>query len=125
MEIVSCHELVIDEIITLVVNAGITSQFIMLLEKNLTMIEELGVKIIQTNNFEKLKNADGIYSMKFKGKNMNFRMLYSFDKDFSVIFLHCFIKKKILEDIDMTSTVQLHFYENKEWREKKDSKMQN
>ena len=58
------------------------------------MLKFLGTNAIETKNFEKLKNADDLYSMKFKGKNMNLRILYSFDKTTSTVMLHCFYEKE-------------------------------
>lgn len=90
---VKFHEDVIDEIINLVVKTGITDQFVKLLAKNIEMIETLGLEVVQNKNFEKLKDANGLYSMKFKGKNMNLRMLYSYDVDTNTIMLHLFYER--------------------------------
>ena len=84
------HEKVIDEILELVMDSGIESQFFKKLITNIELLKNLGTNVIQTKNFEKLKNIDDLYSMKFKGKNMNLRLLYSYDIQSSAIMLHCF-----------------------------------
>lgn len=90
---VQCHEKVFEEIADLVIKKGISEQFVKLLEKNMTLIRELGIGVTRTSNFEVLKKTEGLYSMKFKGKNMNLRMLYSYDFDRDILFLHCFYEK--------------------------------
>ena len=87
------HRKVIDEILELVMGSGIEDQFFKKLITNIEMLKSLGPNVIQTKNFEKLKNADDLYSMKFKGKNMNLRLLYSYDVQSSAIMLHCFYEK--------------------------------
>ncbi len=90
---VKYHEAVLDEIKELVLAKGIAEQFIRSFAKNVTLIEELGRDVTKTNNFEKLSGADGLYSMKFKGRNMNLRMLYSYDILSNTIFLHLFYER--------------------------------
>ena len=87
------HRKVIDEILELVMGSGIEDQFFKKLITNIEMLKSLGPNVIQTKNFEKLKNTDDLYSMKFKGKNMNLRLLYSYDVQSSAIMLHCFYEK--------------------------------
>ena len=88
------HDDVIDEILDLVVGSGIERQFFKKLISNIELIKSLGLKVIENKNFEKLKDADNLYSMKFKGKNMNLRMLYSYDIKSSTIMLHCFYERE-------------------------------
>ena len=90
---VKFHESVLDEIEELVVKKGLTNQFVRMLENNICKIETLGADVTKTNNFEKLKEANGLYSMKFKGKNMNLRMLYSYDEYTNTIMLHLFYER--------------------------------
>lgn len=90
---VSIHDDVIDEIEELVVKKGITKQFVRMLDKNIKQIEELGTDVTYTNNFEKLKDANGLYSMKFKGKDMNLRMLFSYNECTNTIMLHLFYER--------------------------------
>lgn len=87
------HEEVIDEIFELVIGSGIEEQFFKKFVNNIGMLKNLGLNVTQTKNFEKLKNVDDLYSMKFKGKNMNLRLLYSYDIQSSAIMLHCFYEK--------------------------------
>lgn len=87
------HECLIDEMLDLVVGKGIEKQFFKKLLSNIEMLKNLGVMAIETKNFEKLRNTNDMYSMKFKGSNMNIRILYSFDALSSTIMLHCFYEK--------------------------------
>ena len=87
------HDKVIDEVMNLVIGKGIEEQFINAFHKNIELIERLGVNVVQLKNFEKLKGVDGLYSMKFKGKNMNLRMLYSYDVSSETIMLHFFYER--------------------------------
>jgi len=92
-ERVQFHEKVIDEIRELVIGKGIEEQFINQLEKNLNILETFGLNAVQHGNFEKLKGCEDLFSMKFKGKNMNLRMLYSYDVFTEIIMLHFFYER--------------------------------
>lgn len=89
------HEDVLDEVMDLVVDkgAGVTKKFHALLEKNLNMIEIKGREATQLKNFEKLKGVKDLYAMKFKGDNMNIRILFFFDGESYVVLLCCFDEK--------------------------------
>lgn len=90
-----CHEDVPKEIMELVVSKGVgaTRRFHSLLEKNISMIEMKGREVTQLKNFEKLKSANDLFSMKFKGNDMNLRILFSFDGESFVVLLCCFDEK--------------------------------
>ena len=88
------HDDVIDEIFDLVMGSGIERQFFKKLISNIELIKNLGSKAIENKNFEKLRDAEDLYSMKFKGKNMNLRMLFSYDVESSTIMLHCFYERE-------------------------------
>lgn len=90
----SYHESVIGEIKRLVIDKGITDQFVRIFSKNLELINQLGREVTKTNNFEKLKDADGLYAMKFKEKQMNLRMLFSYNESSKTICLHLFYERK-------------------------------
>ena len=81
------HDDVLSEVMQLVVNKGLTTVFISLLRKNIKMMEELGGDVTRLSNFEKLKGADGLYSMKFKGHDMNLRIIYSYDGNSCTVLL--------------------------------------
>lgn len=51
------HDEVIDEIFDLVIGSGIERQFFKKLISNIELIKSLGSKVIETKNFEKLKDA--------------------------------------------------------------------
>lgn len=93
LEEVEFHEAVLDEINDLVLKKGIVAQFIRIFEKNIALIKELGKSVTATKNFETLRGAEGLCSMKFKGKDMNLRMLYSYDESSNTIFLHLFYER--------------------------------
>ena len=88
------HNAVIDEIFDLVMGSGIEKPFFKKLITNIELVKILGARVVETKNFEKLKDAEDLYSMKFKGKNMNLRMLFSYDAESSTIMLHCFYERE-------------------------------
>ena len=88
------HDDIIDEIFDLVIGSGIEKPFFKKLITNIELVKSLGARVVETKNFEKLKDAEDLYSMKFKGKNMNLRMLFSYDVESSTIMLHCFYERE-------------------------------
>lgn len=108
------HKKVIDEILELVMGSGIEHQFFKKLITNIEMLKNLGPNAIQTKNFEKLKNADDLYSMKFKGNNMNLRLLYSYDIQLSAIMLHCFYEKEDSKKGNYSSHIPIALERKKE-----------
>lgn len=88
------HNAVIDEIFDLVMGSGIEKPFFKKLITNIELVKILGARVVETKNFEKLKDAEDLYSMKFRGKNMNLRMLFSYDVKSSTIMLHCFYERE-------------------------------
>lgn len=113
---VKFHDAVIEEIKSLVVKNGITKQFVKMFAKNIEMIETLGLDVVHTNNFEKLKDANGLYSMKFKGKNMNLRMLYSYDIDTNTIMLHLFYEREDSRKERYEDHIPIALERMKKWR---------
>ena len=87
------HDDVIEEIEELVVKTGLVKEFIKLWNKNIAILCSLGKDAIKSSNFEILQGTGGLYSMKFKGKNFNWRMLYSYDEVNEKIMLHFFYEK--------------------------------
>ena len=85
--------------------------------KNIELIETLGMDVIQTNNFEKLKNANGLYSMKFKGKDMNLRMLYSYDENTETIMLHLFYERDDASKDSYEEHIPIALRRMHDWRE--------
>lgn len=88
------HDDIIDEIFDLVIGSGIDKPFFKKLITNIELVKILGARVVETKNFEKLKDVEDLYSMKFKGKNMNLRMLFSYDVKSSTIMLHCFYERE-------------------------------
>jgi len=88
------HPDILDEIMELVVEKGKTNQFVKILQKNIKIIDTLKLEVTKLKNFEKLQNANDLYSMKFKGTDMNIRILYSYDGDAYTLLLCCFEEKE-------------------------------
>lgn len=114
---VKIHEDVFEEIESLVIKKGITNQFVRMLEKNIDKIEVLGAYVTKTNNFEKLKDANGLYSMKFKGKDMNLRMLYSYDEYTNTIMLHLFYERDDSKRDRYENHIPIALKRMESWRE--------
>ena len=87
------HEDVYGEIMELVVRKGRTQKFNKILQKNIEMIEQMGRDVTKLSNFEKLQGANDLYSMKFKSKGMNLRILYTYEGNHYTILLCCFDEK--------------------------------
>lgn len=64
------------------------------LSTNLQMLDELGAEAIELQQFERVKNSDGIYSIRHVSQ-MNTRVLYTLTIDHSgrIILLTCFLEK--------------------------------
>ena len=101
------HEAFLGEIYNLIVGSGKASVFIRMFEKNIKIIKTLGRRVIETENFEKLQGAEDLYSMKFKGKGMNYRILYSYDEESKTIMLHCFYEKSDSEKSRYSSHIPI------------------
>lgn len=88
--------------------------------KALRFLQDLKTNCFEMKKiFEKLKNADGIYSMKLKGEK-NIRILFIFRKnclDDIVILLYCFEEKETRDYKDAIQIAKLRINElEKLWR---------
>lgn len=112
------HEKVLDEIQKLIIDAGLAKPFIKMLQKRIDMIEKLGSNIVQLESFEKLTGIPDLYSMKFKGKDLNHRILFSYDDKSRTILLHCFYEKDDSGRTSYRSHIPIAVQRNKEMEEK-------
>lgn len=87
------HEKIFEEIEDIVIGSGKESWFINVFAKNLAKLELLGDKAIDGKNIERLKQTQGLCSIKMRCKELNLRLLFSFDKFQDKIMLHLFFEK--------------------------------
>ncbi|MBK5247547.1 MAG: hypothetical protein JJE49_09820 [Peptostreptococcaceae bacterium] len=90
---VVAHPAVGKEICDLVLGTGSEKEFFRLFKKQLNFINELGNKVTELEQFEKITSAPGLYSMHLESKNFNIRVLYSFDNNMEIL-LHCFYERQ-------------------------------
>ena len=86
------HEGCIEEIFGIIDNRQ-TKTFINLFQQRTEQLKALGMRVTQTNNFEKLQGAPGLYSMKFKSPEINLRIIYSYNMEKPVMLLCCFYER--------------------------------
>lgn len=87
------HDKVFDEITEIVVGSGKEKWFISVFMKNIYKLEVLGESAVDGRNIEKLKQSQGLYSMKMRCKELNLRLLFSFDKFQDKVMLHLFFER--------------------------------
>lgn len=87
------HEKIFDEIEDIVIGSGKEAWFVSVLAKNIYKLEVLGDKAIDGKNIERLKETHGLCSIKMRCKELNLRLLFSFDKFQDKIMLHLFFEK--------------------------------
>ena len=72
------HPDCINDIRDLILGSGNERAFFKLFAKNTAMLNECGQEVIKNRNFEKLKHAKDLYSMKFKLPKQNLRIIYTY-----------------------------------------------
>lgn len=87
------HEGFVDDIQKLVMGTGNEKEFFRMVIKGIQLVKELGNDVLRLKNFEKLKNAEELYSMKLKGSRFNYRVLYTFGENSNTILLHLFFER--------------------------------
>lgn len=89
--------------------------FLNLLNARIALLEQLREQAINTSNFEKLKGCTDLYSMKLKGKTLNFRILYALNAHNEILLLAFDEKqgKRKTEYSNYTTTAKNRL---KEWR---------
>lgn len=73
-------------------NQNDAEKFVELLVARLRILENIGPLALQNSNFESLKQAKGLFRIKLKTSNRNFRIIYSY-KNNGEILLHCFYER--------------------------------
>lgn len=87
------HEKVFDDIAEIVIGSGKEAWFVNIFMKNICKLELLGENAIDGRNIERLKQSKGLYSMKMRCKELNLRLLFSFDKLHNKVMLHLFFER--------------------------------
>ncbi len=99
------HERAIDEIISIIIRSGCEQKFLTALLRNLKLLEVCSVdKLCRLEPFENLKEAPGIYSMRFK-QQMNCRLLFSVD-DSGQYYLLFFYERQGKSKTDYSSYIK-------------------
>jgi hypothetical protein len=87
------HDKIFDEITEIIVGSGKEDWFVRVFAKNLYKLEELGEDAIDGRSIERLKQAQGLCSLKMRCKELNLRLLFSFDKFQDKVMLHLFFER--------------------------------
>lgn len=75
------HERAVEEIISIIIGSGCEAKFLTTLLRNLKLLETHSIdELCRLESFENLKEAPGIFSMRFK-QQMNCRLLFSVDEN--------------------------------------------
>lgn len=84
---IKIHPDLLKDLAGLLNNAGIKKEFLAKFKKNLSILSEYSTKahLLSTNQFERLKNDDRLFSMHIQGKTFNIRIIYSFLPDGTVL----------------------------------------
>ena len=87
------HPLCIEDIQILAFRSGNLKRFINIFRKNTEVLEEFGLDAVEHPNFEKLKRAKQLYSMRIKCDKFNIRILYTHNSGKIALLLCCFYEK--------------------------------
>lgn len=87
------HPECIQEIMDLILYRGIISQFYKMFRKNTEVLMGDEADVLQHPNFEKLKKANNLYSMRIKCSKANLRILYTYRKGKLALLLCCFYER--------------------------------
>lgn len=109
------HPAVAGEIKQLILGTGNEKKFIKQLTKQVGLLKEYGINVIQLPQFEKLKNYRGLYSMHLESNVYNIRMLYTYGK-MAKLYCIAFMKKRARKLLAMRNMHQLQWKENGKWR---------
>ena len=86
------------EIQELICGSGNERKFFRLFYKNTAMLHESGKEVTKNKNFEKLKHATNLYSMKFKLPNQNLRIIYTYKAGRLALLLCSFFERSDSKD---------------------------
>lgn len=102
------HPDLITDLIGIIGQSGNEKAFTAKLKSNLNFLNEFGIHahIQSTNQFEKIKDYDNMYSMHIQNNTFNVRILYSFMSD-GTILLHGFDEKSGKKTTDYTHAVPI------------------
>ena len=117
----SVHPECAEEIRTLVISSGNEKRFLNTFTKNTLYLTQFGHDVIlYSRNFEKLKNAKDLYSMKLKIPQLNLRIVYTYKKDKLAILLVGFCErsdsKETYDKYIPVAYKRMKEMEEKEWR---------
>lgn len=102
------HPKLVNEISQTLEKTGERKAFLSKFINNLNFLKSYGelAHIQSTDKFEKLKNAENMYSMHIKGKTFNVRVLYSFLSN-GTILLHGFDEKSGKKVTDYSKAIPI------------------
>lgn len=99
------HEDLIGDIINIVSKSGNETNFIRKLGKRLDLLKAYKDEThLKCNDFEILSYEDNLYSMHIRDKIFNIRILYSFEKD-GTILLHSFNERSGKKATDYATAI--------------------
>ena len=106
------------EIIELFKSRGNDVKLLTVFTTRLGQLKELGVSAVKLGrkSFEILKQTNGIYSMHIDTAEVNYRVLYSFTRENSIL-LHVFFEKAGKKATDYKTAIPIAQHRRKEWEE--------
>lgn len=106
------------KIIELFKSRGNDVKLLTVFTTRLGQLKELGVSAVKLGrkSFEILKQTNGIYSMHIDTAEVNYRVLYSFTRENSIL-LHGFFEKAGKKATDYKTAIPIAQHRRKEWEE--------
>lgn len=88
--------------------SGKEAEFLIKFITALKILNEYGINATRVNRkmFEKLKEAKGLFSMRLKGENFNFRIIYSFTES-GAILIHGFEERAGKKKTDYSGALKI------------------
>lgn len=104
---ISYHKLLFDDIVQTISGSGNEKKFIELLYSRLLILSQQHHQAIQLHpkKFESMTGEKNLYSIRLIGKNINHRILYSYDG--SEILLMCFHERAGKANTDYSSAIRV------------------
>lgn len=87
------HQDAVAEMKQLIIGTGYESSFMKQFGKYIQMLSDHGFDAIKLKGFERLKNTNGLFSMRLSSSKYNIRVLYSILSD-GKILLHSFYERE-------------------------------
>ena len=105
---IDTHPLLASDITHIIKESGLEKQFLSKLRTQLLILNEYkdSAHIRFPDSFEKLRHTKNLYSMKLKNRQYNIRILYTFQKD-GTILLYAFYERSGKRSSDYSKPIKI------------------